>query len=170
MIWTVGHSNQPAASLLEMLTSAGIELLVDVRRYPISRRNPQFNHDTLAATLALNRIDYVHTPELGGRREPNADSSNTALREAGFRGFADYMATSEFASALATLIENAEQRRTAIMCAESLPWRCHRSLISDSLVARGLVVEHLLRGKTRKHILTPSARVEGGHVSYPALL
>jgi uncharacterized protein (DUF488 family) len=153
-----------------MLTGAGIELLVDVRRYPMSRRNPQFNRETLAATLVQDGIDYSHAPDLGGRREPNADSSNTALRDAGFRGFADYMATSEFASALATLIENAEQRRTAIMCAESLPWRCHRSLISDSLVARGLVVEHLLGGKTRKHILTPSARVEGGHVSYPALL
>jgi len=170
MIWTVGHSNQPAAALIEMLAGAGIELLVDVRRYPMSRRNPQFNRETLAATLAQDSIGYLHAPELGGRREPNADSSNTALRDAGFRGFADYMTTPEFESALRALIENAQQRRTAIMCAESLPWRCHRSLISDALVARGIEVEHLMGGKTRTHMLTPSARAEDGRVSYPGLL
>lgn len=170
MIWTVGHSNQPAAALLDMLTGAGIELLVDVRRYPMSRRNPQFNHDALAATLARDGIDYVQAPELGGRREPDADSANTGLRDAGFRGFADYMATSEFETAFAALIENAEQGRTAIMCAESLPWRCHRILISDALVATGMGVEHLVGSKTRTHSLTPLARVDDGRVTYPAML
>jgi uncharacterized protein (DUF488 family) len=184
VIWTIGHSTQPVERLVEPLVSAGIELLVDVRRFPGSRRHPQFNRDALEATLAQHGIEYVHAPGLGGRRKPRSDSVNTGLRNAGFRGYADYMATSEFTAALDSLIERARVRKTVIMCAESLPWRCHRSLIADALVARGVEVEHLLPhhraqtassaprsgGNARTHQLTPAARIEGGHVTYPGLI
>ncbi|HLF78944.1 MAG TPA: DUF488 domain-containing protein [Dehalococcoidia bacterium] len=169
-LWTVGHSNQPAAALVETLVEASIELLVDVRRYPMSRRNPQFNRDALAVTLSKDRIEYRLAEALGGRREPRPDSVNTALRNEGFRGYADYMATLEFEEALGKLIETAGGRRTAIMCAESLPWNCHRSLIADALTARGIEVEHLMSGKTQTHRLTPTARIDDLRVSYPALL
>ena len=169
-VWTVGHSNVPAAQLIETLTKASIELLVDIRRYPMSRRNPQFNSDALAASLHQAGIDYRHAPELGGRRAPHPDSFNLGLRDAGFRGFADYMWTPEFDVALSTLLDEAASRRTAIMCAEALPWRCHRSLIADALVTRGVEVLHLVGGKQRPHTLSPHARVQEGRVAYPALL
>jgi uncharacterized protein (DUF488 family) len=171
VIWSAGHSNRPAAALVETLLAAGIELVVDVRRYPMSRRNPQFNREALAQTLRAGGISYLHEPALGGRRKPQADSKNLGLRDEGFRGFADYMASDEFEQALADLIERSASARTALMCAEALPWRCHRSLIADALVARGLQVEHLLgAGATRHHELTSAARVIDGRVSYPALL
>jgi len=170
MLWTVGHSNQPQEGLIDALLTAGIELLVDVRSFPVSRRNPQFNRDALAATLAQHAIEYRHLPELGGFRRARPDSVNTALRTPGFRGYADYMATPEFEAGLEKLIEAANEKRTAIMCAEAVPWRCHRSLIADTLVARGVEVEHLLGGSRRRHALSPLARVENGRVSYPALL
>lgn len=169
MIWTIGHSTQSSESLIAALTSARIERLVDVRRYPGSRRHPQFNRDTLAAALAVSGIVYVHEPALGGRRTPAHDSVNTALRDPGFRGFADYMATPEFEGALEALIASASQR-TAIMCAEAVPWRCHRSLIADALVARGLDVEHLVGAKSRPHQLTAAARVDATRVTYPGLI
>jgi uncharacterized protein (DUF488 family) len=169
-VWTAGHSNRPVEELIEALKSADIELLVDVRRYPASRRNPQFNAETLAATLALNKVAYRHAEPLGGRRTPLPDSPNGALRDAGFRGFADYIATPEGSEALETLIDVAQEQRVAVMCAESVPWRCHRSLIADALVARGIEVVHLVGGKQREHTLTPSARVEDGRVTYQALL
>jgi len=184
VVWTIGHSTQPVERLIEALISARIERLVDVRRYPGSRRHPQFNRDALAAALAQHGIEYAHAPGLGGRRKPRPDSMNTGLRNAGFRGYADYMSTSEFTTALDSLIESARARRTVIMCAESLPWRCHRSLIADALIARGVEVEHLLPqhgarttssaprpgGNARAHQLTPAARIEGGHVTYPGRL
>jgi uncharacterized protein (DUF488 family) len=169
-IWTVGHSNVAADVLLDALRSAGVKRLVDVRLYPQSRRNPQFNRDRLAATLAEAGIEYKHMPSLGGRRTPRKDSTNLGLTDEGFRGFADFMATRPFDSALRQLLLEADAGRTAIMCAESLPWRCHRSLISDALVARGLRVVHLFGGKEREHELNPGARVERRKVSYPALL
>ena len=169
-LWTIGHSNVQQDVLIDALLAANIELLVDVRQFPASRRNPQFNRDALAAALSQHDIDYRHLRSLGGRREPRPDSPNTALTNAGFRGFADYMATPEFEAALAELIDLAAQKRTAIMCAEALPWRCHRSLISDALVARGVAVEHLVGGGSRGHELSPHARVEAGRVSYPGLL
>jgi uncharacterized protein (DUF488 family) len=169
-IYTIGHSNQPSEVLIDALLAAGIELLVDVRQFPMSRRNPQFNHDALSEELAEHGIDYRHMVSLGGRRPPVADSPNTALTNAGFRGYADYMATDAFESALAELIDVAQDQRTAIMCAESLPWRCHRSLIADALVARGVTVLHLLSGKSRPHTLSPVARAQDGRVTYPGLL
>jgi uncharacterized protein (DUF488 family) len=169
-IWTVGHSNVAAEILLDALRSAGVQRLVDVRLFPQSRRNPQFNRDRLAGTLGEAGIEYAHMPSLGGRRTPREDSTNLGLTDEGFRGFADFMATRPFESALRKLVLGANAGPTAIMCAESLPWRCHRSLISDALVARGLRVVHLFGGREREHELNPGARVERRKVSYPALL
>ncbi len=169
-VWTVGHSNVAVEVLLDALRSAEIRQLVDVRQYPQSRRNPQFNRAALDATLHDTGIEYWHMPSLGGRRTPLEDSLNLGLRDAGFRGFADYMGTPEFEAALQDVLDLAKSGRTAIMCAESLPWRCHRSLISDALVARGVQVLHIVGGKEREHALTATARVEGASVTYPALL
>jgi len=169
-IWTVGHSNVPAGALIGTLTEADVRQLVDVRRFPLSRRNPQFNHEALAAALELAGIRYGHMPVLGGRRTPAPDSPNTALRDPGFRGFADYMATPEFDAALSDLIDIAARAPTAIMCAEAVPWRCHRSLIADALVARGVEVLHLVGGKAKPHQLSAWARLEGDSVTYPALV
>ncbi len=160
----------PYDALLDALRSADIRLLFDVRMYPQSRRNPQFNRERLTLTLNEASIEYRHAASLGGRRRPVDDSPNLGLRDEGFRGFADYMQTAEFASALADLIEVAGEVRTAIMCAESVPWRCHRSLISDALTARGVNVTHIIGAKHRAHALTAVARLEDGKVLYPALL
>lgn len=169
-VWTVGHSNVDAEVLLKALRAADIELLVDIRRFPQSRRNPQFNRDRLAQLLREAGIEYRHMESLGGRRIPDERSANRGLRDEGFRGYADYMATPEFEAALMELIEAADTRRTAIMCAEALPWRCHRSLVADTLVARGVRVLDLVGGKEHEHALSPSARVEDGRVTYPAML
>lgn len=171
-IYTIGHSNQPQAALLGALHEHGIEALVDVRFYPMSRRNPQFNREPLAAALAEIGIEYRHAIALGGRRTPRDDSTNTALRNDGFRGFADHMAAPEFLQAFDDLLALGNERRVAIMCAESVPWQCHRSLISDTLTARGIDVQHIVGGQLRAqpHVLTAVARIEGGRVSYPALL
>jgi uncharacterized protein (DUF488 family) len=168
-IYTIGHSNRSLDALIDELLGAHIELVADIRRYPASRRNPQFNRDTLATALSQHGIAYHHFVELGGRRTPEADSTNMALRDPGFRGFADYMGTSDFDVALDDLLTIAAKKRTAIMCAESVPWRCHRSLLSDALLARGVEVRHLIGGKEREHSLSPIARVEGDTVRYPAL-
>jgi uncharacterized protein (DUF488 family) len=169
-IWTVGHSNVPFEALLDALRSAEIRLLFDVRMYPMSRRHPQFNRERLSQSLAEAGIAYRHMPSLGGRRKPDAESTNLGLRDEGFRGFADYMQTLDFDQVLRELIEAASDARTAIMCAESLPWKCHRSLISDALTARGVTVRHIFGGQQKKHALTSAARVEGGQITYPALL
>lgn len=169
-IWTVGHSNVGVELLIETLKNAGIEVLCDIRRFPMSRRNPQFNHDSLAASLAAAGIEYQHWPSLGGRRTASKDSINLGLRDAGFRGYADYMWTPEFEEALASLIALAETKRVAVMCAEAVPWRCHRSLLADALLARGVEVRHLVAGKERPHTLAPYARVQDGRVAYPAML
>jgi uncharacterized protein (DUF488 family) len=169
-LYTAGHSNTPASDLIQRLTAAGIELLVDVRMFPMSRRWPQFNRSNLERSLAEAGIDYRHAPELGGRRKAKAESTNLGLRDPGFRAYADYMATPEFEAALVNLLDEAAERPTAIMCAEALPWRCHRSLISDALLARGIEVIHLIGAKQSPHTFTPAARVEDGRVTYPALL
>lgn len=155
-----------------MLRTHGIESLVDIRRYPMSRRNPQFNAETLARALENEGIHYRHEPDLGGRRTPRADSSNLALKDDQFRAFADYMQTAEFDAALSRLIDDASHARTAVMCAEALPWRCHRSLLADALVARGVAVEHIMTAsKAQPHALSPAARVnDSGPVTYPLLL
>jgi uncharacterized protein (DUF488 family) len=169
-IWTVGHSNVLFEALLDALRSADIRLLFDVRMYPMSRRHPQFNRERLSQSLAEAGIEYRHMPSLGGRRKPEVDSINLGLRDEGFRGFADYMQTSEFDEALRELTEAASKSRTAVMCAESVPWKCHRSLISDALTARGVTVEHIIGGQQREHGLTAAAHVEDERVTYPALL
>jgi uncharacterized protein (DUF488 family) len=152
---------------LALLTERGIRLLADVRAFPRSRRNPQYNSDAFAAALQQSGIAYRHMPTLGGMREPRPDSINTAL-EGGYRGFADYMQTPAFDAALAELMGLAQARPTAIMCAEAKPSDCHRSLISDGLSARGVEVRHIIGpGVTEPHVLRRSAEVHGGHVTYP---
>lgn len=167
--WTIGHGTRPADELVRLLTAHGIRLLADVRTVPRSRRNPQFNRETLPATLAAADIRYAHLPGLGGLRRPRADSMNTAWRNAAFRGYADYMATPEFAAALDELLGLAASAPTAIMCAETVPWRCHRSLIADALLVRGVEVRHLVAGGAADpHRLTPFARVGHDRLTYPA--
>ncbi len=143
-----------------MLTEHGVQVLVDVRRYPASRRHPQFSRDALAASLAGAGTTYVHEPALGGRRAARPDSPHTAWRVEAFRGYADYMETAEFAAALERLKQRAAEATLAVLCAEAVPWRCHRRLISDALVAQGLEVLHILGpGRAEPHELDPNARV-----------
>ena len=168
-IFTIGHSTRPIDEFVGILKSFAIELLVDVRSLPGSRRCPQFNAENLAASLAAAKIDYLHMKGLGGRRRALKDSTNNGWRNASFRGYADYMQTPEFQSNLEELIRLGRERRTAIMCAEAVPWRCHRSLVGDALLARGLQVEDLFSaGKCKPHMLTPLAKVTGETICYPA--
>jgi len=168
-IFTVGHSTHSLDDFIGLLRAYGIERLVDVRTIPRSRHNPQFNHDTLGKFLRNRRIGYSHMKELGGLRHARADSPNTGWHNPSFRGFADYMQTPEFASAVAKLIELATEKITAVMCAEAVPWRCHRSLIGDALVIRGVEVRDIFSSKTTKpHVLTAMAMVRGNTVTYPA--
>jgi uncharacterized protein (DUF488 family) len=169
MIFTVGHSTRPIEDFTALLEGYEIQLLVDVRTVPRSRHNPQFNRDALPASLQRAQIDYLHMPELGGLRHARKDSTNTAWRNLSFRGFADYMETPEFETGLAQLIDEARTRRTAIMCAEAVPWRCHRSLIADALVARGVeVFEISSLTRVQPHKMTPFAKIEDTKVHYPA--
>ena len=152
-----------------MLLAHRIAKLVDVRTIPRSRRHPQFNRETLARSLAEASIEYQHAPALGGWRRPRGDSINTGWRNASFRGYADHMQTPEFERALEALIAGAPRQRTAIMCAEAVPWRCHRSLIADALLAGGIRVAHIMTGeRAEPHALTRFARVEGTRVTYPS--
>ncbi len=154
--------------LIDLLRRNGVTCLVDVRSAPGSRRMPHFSKAALEVSMREAGIQYLHAPELGGLRKPRADSINGAWRNDGFRGYADHMQTPEFAAAIENLIDVARQRRTAIMCAEAVPWRCHRSLISDALVARGCEVRHITGpGAPSPHRITPFAVVEGGRVMYP---
>jgi uncharacterized protein (DUF488 family) len=166
---TVGHSTRPIGEFTRLLQAHGVETLVDIRTIPRSRHNPQFNSDALPDSLARAGIRYVHMPALGGLRHARADSINTGWRNAGFRGYADYMQTPAFAAALDELISLGRAGPAAIMCAESVPWRCHRFLIADALAARGIPVEHIMTETSRKpHSITPFARIEGARVTYPA--
>jgi uncharacterized protein (DUF488 family) len=168
-IATVGHSTHPIEEFVGILQAHGIRQLVDVRTMPRSRRVPQFNKENLAASLQMAGILYRHIPGLGGLRHPQRDSTNTGWRNASFRGYADYMQTPEFQENLEKLIDLAAQSPTAIMCAEAVPWRCHRSLIADALMARGISVKEILSAnKSRPHTLTPFAQVSGMKVTYPA--
>src|SRR5229473_3260331 len=167
-VHTIGHSTHPIEEFLDLLQSHSIAQLIDVRTIPRSSRNPQFNSEALAASLAAKAIAYKHMPELGGLRRARPDSINTAWRNASFRGYADYMQTPEFQEAVQTLIDDAASTPTAIMCAEALPWKCHRSLIADALLARGIRVLDILSPiKATPHALTPFARVNGTEVTYP---
>ena len=169
-ILTVGHSNHEEADFLALLRGAGVELIVDVRRHPSSRRLPQFNRSALAASLKEAGIGYEWMGEdLGGRREPDRGSVNDAWEDEQARGYADHMATEEFSAALAELERLGGERRTAVMCAEADWHQCHRRLISDALLARDGAVLHLREtGALESHELTETARIEGGSVSYPA--
>ena len=166
-IWTIGHSTRERTLFEGLLTENGIQILADVRRFPGSRKHPQFGQDTLRESLADIGIEYVHFPELGGRRKPRSGSQNTAWRNESFRGYADYMETPAFAAALAHLQSVADETRTAIMCAELLWWRCHRALVSDALQAGGRPVAHIgPEGELIAHPYTAAARVDGNRVRY----
>ncbi|HLH10240.1 MAG TPA: DUF488 domain-containing protein [Terriglobales bacterium] len=168
-VYTVGHSTRSIEEFVGILKAHGIEQLIDIRTIPKSRRNPQFNRESLPKSLAEAGIEYRHLSALGGLRRARSDSLNTAWRNASFRGYADYMQTPAFRQSLGKLIELGAEKRTAIMCAEAVPWRCHRSLVADALLARGVHVEEILsEGKVRPHAMTPFAHVEAGEVSYPA--
>jgi uncharacterized protein (DUF488 family) len=167
-IFTMGHSTRPLEDFLALLGENRIELLADVRTVPRSRHNPQFNLETLPESLMTAGISYAHLKELGGLRKAMPDSSNSGWRLATFRGYADYMQTDAFVTALDELIALASEKRTAIMCAELLWWRCHRMLISDALSIRGWEVIHILgAGKAQQHNLTKFAVVSGLTITYP---
>ena len=165
--WTIGHSTRTLADFIDALRSQRIESLADVRALPGSRRYPHFDQEKLAQALSREGVAYEHFPDLGGRRKPQPDSRNLAWRNAAFRGYADYMDTPEFAHAMRRLATLASGRRTAIMCAEAVWWRCHRSLISDLLKAWGWAVIHILDAKkTQDHPFTSAARLVDGMLSY----
>lgn len=167
-LFTVGHSTRPIDEFLALLVEHRIARVVDVRTIPRSRHNPQFNQDALPPALERAGVVYTHLPALGGLRHARKDSLNTAWKNVSFRGFADYMATPEFDRALEELIAVAAVERVAIVCAEAVPWRCHRSLIADALTARGLEVTHIVGpGRSQPHSMTSFAHVEGSRVTYP---
>jgi len=168
-VFTVGHSTLPIEHFVALLGAYGIERLVDVRALPRSRRHPQFNADALRESLRAANVEYQSLRELGGMRRPRADSPNGGWREEVFRGYADYMQSPEFAQGLERLLALARERRTAIMCAEAAPSHCHRSLVADALVVRGVpVVEILSATEHRPHVLTSFAVVAGTTITYPA--
>jgi uncharacterized protein (DUF488 family) len=167
-IFTLGHSTLPIERFLALLQTYAVERLVDIRTIPRSRHNPQFNSDALAESLEAIGIDYRHMQALGGLRHARKDSPNGGWRNDSFRGYADYMQTETFSKALEALIALGRDKRTAIMCAESVPWRCHRALVADALEVRGApAVEVLSESNWRMHPLTPFARVEGLQITYP---
>jgi uncharacterized protein (DUF488 family) len=167
IVWTIGHSVRPWEEFVGMLASAGIQSLVDVRRFAGSRRNPQFSGEVMGAALAREGIEYVPMPDLGGRRSASADSINLAWRNAAFRGYADYMSTAPYQAAREKLAALALRSRTAVMCAEAMWWQCHRSLISDDLKASGWQVIHLLsQGREQEHPYTSAARLVDGRLDY----
>jgi uncharacterized protein (DUF488 family) len=167
-IFTVGHSTLPIERFVELLKVYGIEQLVDIRTMPGSRRNPQFGSDALAGSLEAVHIEYAHMGALGGLRRTRKESPNAGWRNKSFRGYADYMQTAEFAHAVERLVRMGRQKRTAIMCAEAVPWRCHRSLVADALDVRGVpVIDILSETSYRLHKLTPFAHVEGTSIVYP---
>lgn len=167
-VFTIGHSTRSTEELIGLLKSHGVKRLIDVRTVPRSRRNPQFNRENLPAALEAEGITYTHMSGLGGFRRPRANSPNTGWHNLSFRGYADYMQTDEFEQHLAGLIGWAQAGPVAVMCAEAVPWRCHRSLIADALLVRGVPVEEIVSAaRTQPHKLTSFARVQGTKVTYP---
>jgi uncharacterized protein (DUF488 family) len=167
-VYTIGHSTRTWKAFLELLREHGIKRVVDVRSIPRSRHNPHFNRETLSTKLRSARIGYVHLRKLGGLRHARRDSPNMGWRNASFRGFADYMQTPDFDAGLNRLIRLAKQKKSALMCAEAVPWRCHRSLIADALLARGIRVADIISGKrSQVHLLTSFGRVQGYCITYP---
>lgn len=171
VVLAVGHSTRPVEELVALLHQQGVRTVADIRTIPRSRHNPQFEAAALARALAAANIRYAHLPRLGGLRRPRPESPNTAWRNASFRGYADHMLTPEFAEGLDELKALAQEGPVALMCAEAVPWRCHRSLVADALWARGVVVGHLTGpGSARPHRVTPFAHVSGRRVTYPGAL
>lgn len=169
-VFTIGHSTHPIDEFLRMLSANDIELVIDVRTVPGSRHNPQFGEQELAASLPAAAIDYRWMKQLGGLRHATKDSVNDGWRNASFRGYADYMQTPAFADAIDGLIATSREKVVAIMCAEAVPWRCHRSLIGDALLARGIRVEDIMSvTSTKPHTLTPFAKLDGTRVWYPQI-
>ena len=168
VVLTIGHSTRTLEEFIELLKAYSVGLLVDVRTVPRSRHNPQFNKETLPATLKQYGVRYIHMPEIGGLRHPKRDSINLAWKNSGFRGYADYMQTQEFTDSLLKIVALARENRLALMCAEALPWRCHRNLISDALVVRHIKVEHIIgKESVINHQLNELAHVEGTKITYP---
>jgi uncharacterized protein (DUF488 family) len=168
VVLTIGHSTRTWEAFLELLRAHRVKRVIDVRSIPKSRHNPQFNRAILSKRLRAAKIGYVHLQKLGGLRHPRRDSPNMGWRNASFRGFADYMQTSDFDAGLQRLMKLGQQKRSAIMCAEAVPWRCHRSLVADALTVRGVRVEHILSAKRLQvHSLIPFARVRGSRITYP---
>ena len=169
LVMTIGHSTHTLEEFIRVLQAHGATRVVDVRTIPGSRRNPQFNKASLSASLENAGLGYVHLPGLGGLRHAKRDSINAGWRNASFRGYADYMQTPEFGQSLDELVQLAHQERIVLMCAEAVPWRCHRSLIADALLVRGIRVEDIMSATRRQaHTLTPFAEVRGGVITYPA--
>ncbi len=167
-VYTIGHSNHPIETFIDLLKAYHIQELVDVRSIPKSRHNPQFNLDLLADVLNKNKIGYVHIKELGGFHRPVADSINTGWEHPSFKGYADYMQTPEFEKGMHKLMELVSQKTVAIMCAEAVPWQCHRRLIADALLARNCkVIDILGLDQSKPHIMTAWAHIEGTKVTYP---
>ena len=168
LILTIGHSTRPIHEFIDLLRQNEVDRLVDVRTIPRSRHNPQFSREALAKSLEGAGIDYAHIKELGGLRHPRPDSLNTGWRNASFRGYADYMQTEDFSQALDRLLDLCADKRCAVMCAEAVPWRCHRGLLADALLAQGVAVEHIMSATRRDvHMLTPFAQIKNGKVVYP---
>jgi uncharacterized protein (DUF488 family) len=169
MIYTIGHSTRPLDEFIAMLQGHRIQRLVDVRTVPRSRHNPQFNIDTLPTALEAAGIAYTHMKGLGGLRPQRKDSINLGWHNASFRAYADYMQTGEFTDNLQQAIDMGSKERIALMCAEAVPWRCHRSLVADALLVRGIEVEEIVTPeKSEPHKLTPFAHVEGTRITYPS--
>ncbi len=168
VLWTIGHSTRLIEDFAGLLQAHSLQLLIDVRAIPYSRRNPQFNTNSLAQSLAEAGLPYHGMPALGGRRRSQPDSINVGWRNTSFRGYADYMQTAPFWTALEELIDLAGNSRTAVMCAEVVPWRCHRSLIADAMTVQGWTVRHILTAtKADPHSLTSFTQVHNGRLSYP---
>ena len=169
VVFTIGHSTRGLEAFIRLLKAHGVRRVIDVRTIPRSRHNPQFNRDQLSPALHRARLHYRHMRGLGGLRHARRDSVNTGWRNASFRGYADYMQTSAFEASVARCLELATRERVVLMCAEAVPWRCHRSLIADALLVRGIDVREITSGiRTRAHALTPWARVNGTQITYPA--
>ena len=167
-LYTIGHSTRSAEEFVDLLRAHSVRRLIDVRTVPKSRRNPQFARDVLGPYLRNRRIAYRHVAALGGLRKPRKDSANAGWRNTSFRGYADHMQTPEFQNALAQLMAWAEERPTAVMCAEAVPWRCHRSLIADALIVRGFEVRDIMTTTSaRQHTLNPMAQRRGDSLVYP---
>jgi uncharacterized protein (DUF488 family) len=168
VIFTIGHSTRPLAEFIELLKSNGVQRVIDIRTIPRSRHNPQFCREALAPALRAVRIGYVYLKKLGGLRRAKPGSINAGWHNASFRGYADYMQTAEFQAGLLRAMQLAKTKTSALMCAEAVPWRCHRSLVADALVVRGVPVREIItRTSVRPHKLTPFARVRGTTITYP---